>query len=62
MINYVENEAFLTALQKRKELKEDSIEWIRNHNYIGQVILEMANRIAHKPCLFRIHLYQGYEK
>ena len=50
MINYVENEAFLTALQKRKELKEDSIEWIRNHNYIGQVILEMANRIAHKPC------------
>ena len=50
MINYVENEDFLTALRRRKELKEDSLDWIKNHNYIGQVILEMVNRIASKPC------------
>ena len=55
-MNYIQNEDFHAALLKRKALTEDSVDWIKNQNYIGKVIMSLTDKIASKAC-FRSYTY-----
>ena len=51
-MDYIKNEDFHAALLKRKTLIEDSLDWIKNHNYIGRTLMLLVDRIASKPCFY----------
>ena len=47
-MDYIKNKDFYAALLKRKTVKEDSVDWIKNQDYMCRAIMLLTDRIATK--------------